>query len=153
MTEMGSIGDYGTQRFGTFTTLFHQIKPKTKEGAEKKHDRTSYQIDLKWATFGTTSQWHLSPKQYDMRWIASQNKHGNIFPKKRVWRRLISHIVKREPDARMQQDAFTKWDISWYCAESRRTYCDKVSKNKKIHIKVQYIDRHMTRTGYHCSDG
>ena len=53
MIEMGSIGNYGTRCFGTLTTLFHQIKSKTKEGAEKKHDRTSYQIGLKWATFGT----------------------------------------------------------------------------------------------------
>ena len=40
---------------------------------------------------------------------------GEHLSKKFVWKRLISHIVERQPDAWMRQDASTRWGARGYC--------------------------------------
>jgi hypothetical protein len=62
------------------------------------------------------------------------------------WKKAISHIVLREPDARMRQDASTKWGCGGYCAELKfwwqipwSEFGEEVVngiKNKTIHINV-----------------
>ena len=62
------------------------------------------------------------------------------------WRKPISHIVDRAPDAKMRQDASTKWGAGGYCAELNYWWqipwsdfgkeVEEGIKNKTIHINV-----------------
>ena len=82
------------------------------------------------------------PEEVEYRKTACEEHMSGEFP----WKRAISHIVLRDPDARMQQDASTKWGCGGYCAKLKfwwqipwSEFGEEIVngiKDKTIHINV-----------------
>ena len=101
----------------------HHFKELLQEKDEKWLDpkRKSYAKYILLNRSFMNAVWHCGETTYMSQGIREEVAYIKLQCKEHlrktfVWKRPISHIVQRHPDAWMRQDASTKWGAGGYCA-------------------------------------